>query len=178
MIQIISTFRGVAFVVGAFTLLSACSAVGPNYVRPAATQVMPASYKESNGWKQAEPQDSAIKGKWWEIYSDPQLNALEEQVEVTNQNVLAAEAQFRQARALIQAARAGFYPTISVGGSVTNSRQSATMGGSGSRGDATTYALPVDVSWEVDIWGRIRRSVEANRAGAQASAADLAAVRL
>ncbi len=164
-------------IVGALMLLSACT-VGPNYVKPAAVPVMPATYKESNGWKQAQPQDSTIKGKWWELFNDPQLNTLEEQVVVMNQNVLAAEAQFRQARALIQATRAGYYPSVTAGGSVTNSRQSATMGSTGSRGDATAFALPIDISWEADIWGRIRRNVEASLAGAQASAADLAAVRL
>jgi NodT family efflux transporter outer membrane factor (OMF) lipoprotein len=165
------------FASGTLAFLAACS-VGPDYVRPAAVPAIPATYKEIEGWKPAQPGDVAIGEKWWELFNDPQLSALEEQVVVSNQNVLAAEAQYRQARALIRSASAGYYPSVSVGGSVTNSRQSATLGGPGARGETTTFALPVDVSWEADIWGRIRRSVEASRAGAQASAADLAAVRL
>ena len=177
MLHIMTPCHRLLTITAAFTLLSAC-AVGPDYVRPAATPVMPEAYKEANGWKQAQPRDEAVKGAWWQIFNDPQLNALEEQVAISNQNVLAAEAQFRQASALVRSAKAGYYPTVSVGASVTNSRQSASMGGSGTNGTTTTESLPVDISWEADIWGRIRRSVEASRASAQASAADLAAARL
>ncbi len=159
-------------------VLSAC-AVGPDYVRPTATPVMPAAYKELDGWKQAQPRDGAVKGAWWRLFNDPQLNALEEQVAISNQNVLAAEAQFRQASALVRSAKAGYYPTVSVGASVDRSRRSDNIGaGTSSAGTTTDYQLPVDLSWEADIWGRIRRSVEASRASAQASAADLAAARL
>ncbi|HEX9080009.1 MAG TPA: efflux transporter outer membrane subunit [Desulfuromonadaceae bacterium] len=161
------------------SLLTACT-VGPDYVRPSATPVMPAAYKETNGWKPAQPRDEAIRGTWWARYNDPVLNALEERVAVSNQNVIAAEAQFRQARALLQAARAGYFPTASLGASVTNSRSSATLSDSQfiANNSTTDYRLPVDLSWEIDIWGRIRRTVESGRAGAQASAADLAALRL
>jgi NodT family efflux transporter outer membrane factor (OMF) lipoprotein len=158
-------------------ILAGCT-VGPNYVRPEAVPVMPASFKEANGWKPAQPKDEAIKGAWWQVFNDPQLNALEEQVAVSNQNVLAAEAAFRQARALIQAAKAGYYPTVTAGASVTRARSSATLGTPSPTADTTSYTLPVDISWEADIWGRVRRSVEASRANAQASAADLAALRL
>lgn len=166
-------------IVAVVSLLSACT-VGPDYVRPTATAVMPATFKEAKGWKQAQPGGETIKGNWWEIFNDPQLNALEEQVGISNQNVIAAEAQFRQARALLHSARAGYFPTVSLGASVTNSRRSATTGGSqfASGSSTTDYQLPLDISWEADIWGRIRRSVEAGRAGAQASAADLAALRI
>ena len=166
-------------IVAVVSLFSGCT-VGPDYVRPTATAVMRATFKESNGWKTAQPKDNLIKGDWWRIFNDPQLNALEEQVGISNQNVIAAEAQFRQARALLHSARAGYFPTVSLGATVTNSRRSATTGGSqfASGSSTTDYQLPLDLSWEADIWGRIRRSVEAGRAGAQASAADLAALRL
>jgi NodT family efflux transporter outer membrane factor (OMF) lipoprotein len=158
-------------------LLAGCT-VGPNYVRPTAMPVMPPSYKEANGWKPAQPKDEAIKGAWWQVFNDPQLNALEEQVAVSNQNVLAAEASYRQARALIQASKAGYYPTVTAGASATRAHSSANLGSPGSNAYSTTYTLPVDISWEPDIWGRIRRSVEASTASAQASAADMAALRL
>lgn len=159
-------------------LLSACT-VGPEYVRPPATPVMPTAYKELNGWKTAQPRDASLMGTWWELFNDPQLTALEEQVVISNQNVLAAEARYRQARALIQATRAGYFPTVTVGASAINSRQSANLGSrTTSQSATTTETLPIDFSWEADLWGRIRRSVEASTASAQASAADLAAARL
>jgi NodT family efflux transporter outer membrane factor (OMF) lipoprotein len=162
---------------GALTLLAGC-AVGPDYVRPAAET--PAAYKENAGWKVAEPRDNAVKGKWWEIYNDPQLNALEAQVNVSNQNIAAAEAQFRQATALVQASRAGLFPVV--GATVAPSRSSRATGGSGSasRSRSTTndFLLTGLVSWEVDVWGKIRRTVESSEATAQASAADLEAIRL
>lgn len=110
------------------SLLSACT-VGPDYVRPKALPEIPATYKEVEGWKPARPGGEVIGEKWWELFNDPQLNALEEQVVVANQDVVAAEARFRQARALVRSAKAGYYPTVSLGASVTNSRASATMGG-------------------------------------------------
>lgn len=162
----------------ALALLSACT-VGPDYVRPTATPIMPTTYKEVQGWKPAQPQDSVLREAWWELFADPQLTALEEQVVISNQNVLAAEARYRQARALIQAARAGYFPTVTVGASAINSRPSGNLGGrTTSPAATTTETLPIDFSWEADLWGRIRRSVEASTASAQASAADLAAARL
>jgi NodT family efflux transporter outer membrane factor (OMF) lipoprotein len=158
------------------TLLAACS-VGPDYVRPAAE--IPAGYREMKGWKIAQPQDEAIKGAWWEMFADPLLNTLEEQVVISNQNVAAAEAQFRQAQALVRASRAGYYPTLTAGASVIRSRPSENAG-SNTRSVSTTtdYLLPIDLSWELDLWGKIRRTVEAARASAQASAADLEAAGL
>ncbi|GFE60960.1 efflux transporter outer membrane subunit [Geobacter sp. AOG2] len=170
-----SRYRRCRFLAGALMLLTGCT-VGPNYVRPVAVPVMPASYKEVNGWKPAQPGDEAIKGEWWRIFNDPLLNRLEGQVALSNQNILAAEAAFRQASALIQEAKAGYYPTVSAGASVARTHQSGTIGTSAKT--TTSYTLPVDISWEIDIWGRVRRSVEASRASAQASAADLAALRL
>ena len=92
--------------------LTACT-VGPNYVKP--TVEVPDAYKENAGWQVAQPQDATLRGNWWEMFNDPQLNAFEEQVEVSNQNVAVAEAQFRQARALVQQARAAYFPTVTVG---------------------------------------------------------------
>ena len=127
----------------------------------------------------AQPNAGIISERWWEIYHDPVLNSLEEQVAISNLNVAAAEAQFRQARALVQAAKAGSFPSLSVGASATRS-QSSSNSGTGISGGTTVsnLQLPVDLTWEVDLWGRIRRAVEASEANAQASAADLAAATL
>ena len=159
------------------SMLTACT-VGPNYVKP--TVETPASYKENAGWKVAQPKDDTLRGTWWEIFNDPQLNALEAQLDISNQNVAAAEAQFREARALVQATRAAYFPTVTVGVGVTRSRRSSTIstGPSTSKNAVTEYSLPVDVSWELDVWGRIRRAVESSQANAQASAADLETARL
>ncbi len=152
-------------------------AVGPDYVKPSAPT--PASYKEMKGWKEAQPREGVIRGKWWEMFNDPRLNALEETVNISNQNVAAAEAQFRQARALVQAARAAYFPTLSAGASYTRSRSSSTtVSGSSSSGIVSDYLLSFDASWEPDIWGKVRRSVESGEANAQASAADLESARL
>jgi NodT family efflux transporter outer membrane factor (OMF) lipoprotein len=156
--------------------LASCT-IGPNYVRP--TVEVPAAYKENVGWQLAQPQDAALRGDWWEIFNEPRLNAFESQVEVSNQNVALAEAQFRQARALVQQARAAYFPTVTAGVGVTNSSLSTTIARSaGSRFSSMLYSLPVDVSWEIDVWGRIRRLVESSQASAQASAADLETARL
>ncbi|MGA2152585.1 MAG: efflux transporter outer membrane subunit, partial [Geobacteraceae bacterium] len=161
---------------GASMLITACS-VGPDYVRP--TAVVPPVFKEMSGWKVAQPRDNAGKGPWWEIFNDPQLNALEQQVNISNQNLAVAEAQFREARALAQAARAGYFPTITAGASATRSRTSGNLGSSTQSGSSLTdYFLGLDLSWELDVWGKVRRTVEAGRASAQASAADLEAIRL
>jgi len=151
-------------------LLSGC-AVGPDYHRPAAAT--PAAYKEARGWKRAEPQDEAARGKWWEIYGDPVLSGLVEQVQVSNQNVIAAAAQVRQAQALLGVARAGYFPTLS--GSLSASRgTAATQASAASNSDRLAFSA----SWEADVWGRIGRTVEASGAEAQASAADLRAALL
>lgn len=163
--------------VGVLTLLTGC-AVGPDYIKP--TAETPAAYKENEGWKAAEPRDNVIKGAWWEVYNDPQLNALEVKVSVSNQNIAAAAAQFRQATALVQASRAGLFPVV--GATVTHSRSSTATGGSGSlsrsRSTTSDFLLTGLVTWEVDVWGKIRRTVESSEASAQASAADLENIRL
>lgn len=157
-------------------VLTACT-VGPNYVRPDAP--VPPQYKETEGWKVAEPKDHLARGKWWEIFNDPQLNGLAEQVAISNQNVAAAEGQFRQARALVQVARAAYFPTVTIGASFRRSQSSSTLGSiPTAAAPVSVYSLPVDATWELDLWGRIRRSVESTRASAQATAADLENVRL
>jgi NodT family efflux transporter outer membrane factor (OMF) lipoprotein len=165
-----------AAVVGALILSSGCT-VGPDYVRPAT--VAPEAYKETSGWKVAEPKAEIARGAWWEIYQDPQLNGLEEQVNISNQDIAVAEAQYRQARALVQAARAGYFPTAAAGAAYTRSRGSENVGPARSPGEAISdYLVSGNVSWELDLWGRIRRTVESSQANAQASAADLEGIRL
>jgi NodT family efflux transporter outer membrane factor (OMF) lipoprotein len=170
-----SPVRILAFFVMLLTLAS-CT-VGPDYVKPP-TEIPP-TYKEIDGWKKAEPSDGEIKGSWWELFGDAQLDELEEQVDISNQNIAVAEAQFRQARALVRTARAGYFPTVTAGASFARSRRPITFaGGALSSGITSNYMLPIDASWEPDVWGKVRRTVESARAGEEASAADLGAVRL
>jgi NodT family efflux transporter outer membrane factor (OMF) lipoprotein len=158
-------------------LFTACS-VGPDYVKP--TVPVPDSYKEALGWKVAQPRDHLIREAWWEIFNDPRLNELEEQVNISNQNVVVAEAQFRQARALVWAARAAYFPTATIGLGYTRSSGSTTLNPNVTtrRTTLNDFMLLGDVSWEPDVWGKVRRSMEASKASAQASAADLESTRL
>jgi len=168
-------------------LLSSACTVGPNYKRatapvpPTYKETPPESFKEAGGWKPAQPNDQAKKGKWWEVYNDPELNALEEQVSISNQNVLLAEAQFREAKAAVRIARSGLFPTVTGSVSIVNARSSVT-GTPGNQSftpsSRTTYDLPVDASWQPDLWGNIRRGVAGTVATAQASAAQLENARL
>lgn len=165
-------------------LMSGCM-VGPKYRQPAATAQPPApAYKElptpdSGPWKVAEPQDQMLRGKWWEVYNDPELNALEEQLNINNQNIKIAFENFMAARTLIAQARSQLYPTIGTGPSYSRNRESgnALIGGSGSAsGSGVSYnlfTLPGTISWEPDLWGRIRNTIREYQYGAQASAADL-----
>jgi NodT family efflux transporter outer membrane factor (OMF) lipoprotein len=159
-------------------LLVAGCTVGPNYRRPAAE--VPATYKEVGNWKQAQPNDQNIGGNWWEMFQDPQLNALELQVNVSNQNLKAAAAQYTQARALVRYYRADYFPTIDGGASATRNRISNNRPASIVANGTTynDYQIPLELSYEVDVWGRVRRTVESYREQAQASAADLATVNL
>jgi len=162
-------------------VLSGCT-VGPDYVKP--TVATPAAYKEaqpgSDVWKVATPSDTLKRSKWWEIFGDAQLNALAEQVNVSNQDLKVAQANYQQARALAQQARAGYFPTVTVGAAAVRLRQSANVPARTTTtiGPYNDFAAPLDVSWEVDVWGRVRRQVESSQASAQASAADLENVRL
>jgi NodT family efflux transporter outer membrane factor (OMF) lipoprotein len=152
--------------------------VGPEYKRP--TAEVPTAYKELANWKQAQPNDQNLGGNWWEMFQDPQLNALEAQVNVSNQNLKAAEAQYTQARALVRYNRAAYFPTITAGANASRNRISNNRPPSLTTNGRTynDYQIPFELSYEVDVWGRIRRTVESYREQAQASAADLATVNL
>lgn len=178
----------------------ACS-VGPDYARPSAP--VPAAYREGRGgkdgkngkdvgWKPAEPRDGLPKGAWWKIFGSPELDALEGQLEVSNQTIRAAEAQLAQAQAVVRAARAGYFPTAGLQASAARVERPSglVIGGAGTGGLSTgstavvaantyaLYSLEGNVTWELDLWGRVRRGVEASRDNAQASAADLENARL
>ncbi len=162
-----------AAVLGAL-LCSGCT-IGPRYRRPVAQA--PPAFKGLAGneqWKMATPSDGLLKGKWWEIFGNPELNRLEELVIVNNQNVKQAEAQFRQARALVAANHANYYPSIGSSPAITQSDS----GASGRGGTSQTFSLPVTTTWEPDLWGRVRLSVENAVNNAQVSAADLENIRL
>ncbi len=157
-------------------LCSSCR-VGPQYQRP--TTPVPIALKELNGndqWKIATPSDALIKGNWWEMFGDPQLNHLEELVNLNNQNIKQAEAQFRQARAFVAANHANYYPTIGSAPSIIQSDVGKNRGGTG--GTSQTFSLPFTATWEPDLWGRVRMSVENAVDNAQVSAADLENLRL
>jgi NodT family efflux transporter outer membrane factor (OMF) lipoprotein len=163
--------------------LGAC-AVGPDYVKPAfdAGTAFKEGKDEVPGWKPAQPNDHADRGAWWKIYGDPVLDGLMDRLNTSDQTIAQAEANYRQALALLQGARAGFFPTVTAGAGLT---RSGGGGGGFQSGDASagrsvsnSYSLTGNVSWEPDIWGKVRRSVESSEASAQASAADLAAARL
>ena len=178
---------------GALLLLASACTVGPDYVRP--SMFVPDAFKELDGWKVARPQDALARGPWWEIFGDSQLNALEVRVSISNQNLAVVEAQYRQARALVREARAAYFPTVTLGLGFTRFRQSTTFTQGSASGSSTSssgtssvggssgqpqsdFMLGLDFSWELDVWGRIRRTVESNRASAQASAGDVEAARL
>jgi NodT family efflux transporter outer membrane factor (OMF) lipoprotein len=163
-------------------LLTAGCAVGPAYKRPPSPT--PSAYKErppaAETMRPATPGDDRSRGPWWEVFGDPDLNALESQVDVSSLTIAQAEAQYRGARAAARLARAGLFPTMTVGASAARSSGLgvAKTTSSGAPVAVTTYQLPVDFSWEADVFGRLRRTLEAATAGAQASNADLEAVRL
>ncbi len=156
--------------------LAGC-AVGPDYLRPDAA--VSDAYKEATGWKVAEPQDESNRGNWWEIFGDPQLSALIESIDISNQNVRLAEAQFRQAQALAAQSRAALFPTLDANASITRSRSpTGLVGGTTAGRIINNRSVGLSSSWELDLWGGLRRALESSAAGAQASAADLAAARL
>ncbi|SHH21651.1 efflux transporter outer membrane subunit [Pollutimonas bauzanensis] len=178
-------------------LLGAC-AVGPDYERP--SMDVGAGYKEAMsatqggaaggpgpapaaapGWLPARPRDAALRGDWWQLFNDPVLDGLMDTLQNSNLGIAQAEAQYRQAQALLQSARSGFFPTVGASASATRSGGGNGGGSSVSVGGNSTdnqYTLSGNVSWEADLWGRVRRTVESSRAGLQASAADVATTRL
>lgn len=157
----------------AIAMVSSC-AIGPDYKRP--TIDVGTAYKELTDWKRAEPKDELIRGKWWQVFADADLNELAAQIDVSNQNLKAAEARYRKAATLVQSARAGYFPTVSAGAGATRSR-TAPRGNTPSE-TTTNYNAGLNASWEIDVWGRVRRQVEVSAASAAASDADLEAVRL
>lgn len=167
----------IAFLVLSVIFPGGCT-VGPKYVRPPVDT--PGAYKEAGNFAPAEPADQSAKGNWWEIYQDPQLNALEEKVSVSNQNLKAAQAQFLAARAAVQISRSGLFPNITggVAASRIDQSQNKALFSSTEQKGYNDFQIPVDVSYEPDVWGRVRRTVEASRSEAQATAADLASVAL
>ena len=168
------SFRLKPLIVAVFaSQLTAC-AVGPDYIRPQAP--VATEFKEVKGWKTAQPRDTAISGQWWEIFNDPKLNELESQV-ASNQSLIQAEAQYRQAQGLVQSAQSSLLPVFNLNGSFNNfkSAQGQTQVISGVR---TLFGNTVAMAWEPDLWGKVRRQIEANTGNAQASAATLQALRL
>ena len=187
-------FSPAALLFAAAVLLAGCS-FSPKYEKPSAPapasfkEMSPAQAQETDGWKTAAPQESVLRGKWWEIFEQPELDALEEQITVTNNQTLAAAFEnFIQAREVMKQARSGYYPTVSANPGVTESRSNLRFptagGGSGSGSSGSvgqrvmSYSLPLDASWELDLWGDIRNAVKANSLEAQATLADLENLRL
>ena len=169
----LSRFRSTPVLLAVAAALSAC-AVGPDYRRPDASS--PASFKEAPqaeaGWFAAAPADTLDRGPWWQLFGDAELNALVQQVEVSNQNVAAAVAAYAQANALVREQRASLFPSVTLDGSAKRS------GGGASNGAGNSLQLGVGASWAPDLWGKLGRGVESAQANAQASDADLAAARL
>src|ERR1700756_5051882 len=167
--------------------LAGCN-VGPKYTRPVVPA--PPAFKESapqqapdgSTWKPAQPQDGALRGKWWEVNQEPELNALEDKLNVSNQNIAQSYDNFMAARAQVQQARSNYCPTVSVGASYARNRSSQSQGAASSLSSASpnsnVFNLPFDVSWEPDLWGRVRNTVHQFSRAAQVSAADLENVRL
>jgi NodT family efflux transporter outer membrane factor (OMF) lipoprotein len=161
-------------------VLAACT-VGPDYVRAPAP--VPVKYKELKGWKVATPSDTVERGAWWSVYKDATLDGLARQVEISNQTVAASAAAYEQARAIIREAQAALFPTLTANYNVTRTHSGAAVGGNGVGGNGvstttTTYTPQTNGAWDLDVWGKIRRQIESNVAGAQASAADLANAKL
>jgi NodT family efflux transporter outer membrane factor (OMF) lipoprotein len=160
------------------TLLLAGCTVGPKYARPSVPAPPADAYKEADGWKPAQPSDQLERGPWWEIFADPQLNALEAELATSNQDLKVLEARFRQARAIVGLNRSAQFPTISTGPGIESLRDSANTPYLPATGSTGEFILPFDLSYEVDLWGRVRRTVAASREAAQAADADLFAVSL
>jgi NodT family efflux transporter outer membrane factor (OMF) lipoprotein len=162
-------------IIVALLALSAC-APKAMYVKP--TVELAPEFRGTADWKVAQPGDETLRGRWWELFSDPELNALEEQIDVSNQTLKAADAQFAQARAIVRGTRAGLFPTVDAIPSASRAETSGNRPSSTLHRAANDFILPVDVSYEADIWGRIHSAVSASQAAAQASAADLETARL
>src|ERR1700731_148321 len=160
-----STANPVLAVFAGITLLAlnGC-AVGPRYVKPAA-QVPPAFKEMGPNWKQAQPNDQIARGKWWQVFNDSQLSELEDKIDVSNQNLKIAQDQYLQARAMVRISRSGYYPVVTGSALVSPTQLSKNrpLSSATSNNRFTDYFLPIDASYEADVWGRVRRTVEASR---------------
>jgi NodT family efflux transporter outer membrane factor (OMF) lipoprotein len=189
--QIVTALASLA-ALAALALLGACT-VGPKYhtppveTPPAYKELTPADFPHTDGWKIAQPRDNALHGEWWRIFNDAELNGLEDQVNISNQTIAGAFANYLEARALVKEARSQYFPIISVNPSASVSRSPTPVTETLSNGMTTTvtkgkifqsYSLPFDASWVPDLWGRVRNTVRSNVASAQVSAADLENMRL
>ncbi|MGA8621537.1 MAG: efflux transporter outer membrane subunit [Candidatus Sulfotelmatobacter sp.] len=161
----------------AMMLLVGCT-VGPRYTKPTVPAAPTDAYKETDGWKPAQPSDQQLRGKWWEIFGAPQLNALESELTISNQDLKAANARFTEARAMVHFNRAAQFPTISTSPGMASLRDSANKPYFPSTENTGDFVLPFDLSYELDVWGRVRRTVSAAREEAQATAGDLETVNL
>jgi NodT family efflux transporter outer membrane factor (OMF) lipoprotein len=180
--------KGTLFLIVTFSLLAGCI-IGPKYRRPsvqtptAYKELTTADFKNTEGWKKAQPKDNELRGTWWEIFNDPQLSALEEKVDISNQNIAASVASFFAARALVKEARSQLFPTVTTTPSITRQRTPSTLSGTAGRSSSqaltfTDYTLPFDASWQPDLFGRIRNTIRSAAYAAQASEADVENVRL
>jgi outer membrane protein TolC len=168
-------------------VLTGCR-VGPKYTPPVPPAITAPNYKEStvnfkdtDGWKVAKPQDATIRGKWWEIFNEPELNSLEEQVQVNNQNIKQSFENFMEARTLIAQARSQYWPTVTTGPSWQRSKTSQNLTNANQVNAGRTsseWSFPLAIAWEPDLWGKIRNQVREAQYGAQVSAADLESERL
>ena len=174
---------GLGLLVPLAVFLTGCN-VGPKYTKPtlpaapAYSEPQPTNFEGAKGWNPAQPGDAKIRGDWWQIFSDPQLNALEPQVPLGNPTLQAAEASFRQARALIQINKSALYPTVGVAPAISRNRLSANNPVGGQGFNYGQFELPVNVSFDADLWGRIRRTIATAKEQYQASAADIENVKL
>ena len=180
-----SNFQILAISLIGLILFKSCDKA-PKYSKPTVAtppiykEINPESFKETNDWKFAQPKDGAIRGKWWEMFNDAQLNALEEQVNISNQNIALADANFRAARAVVKESRSQYFPTVTTSPSTTYSQQSAATSQSNFAGGRrfALYSLPVDATWEPDFWGRIKNTVKASIYEGQANRADVQNARI
>jgi len=167
--------RPLALALLAGAVLAGC-AIGPDYRRPEIAT--PAQFKQADGWRQAAPADALARGAWWELYGDAELNALAERLNGANQTVAQYEAQYRQARALARSARGALFPSVNASVGRTRSGSASSSTGAGAGSVRNSYDAQLSASWELDLWGKLRRTVEAENASTAASLADLAAIRL
>ncbi|HZC43079.1 MAG TPA: efflux transporter outer membrane subunit [Acidobacteriaceae bacterium] len=167
------TWTGLALIFG----VTGCM-VGPNYHQPSAPTTP--EFKSVAGWQPAQPADQQIRGHWWEVYGDSELDALEDKVSVSNQSLKVAMTQYTQARAMVQYQRANYFPFLSAGVDVTRLRNSENRATyfPGIKNQYNDFSIPLELSWEPDVWGRVRRTVRAARENAQASEADVVNVQL